>query len=87
MKRLDVMAAVLSAGLGITLAGGALAFGGSGAKQVTAPPPDYIGQWYISGGCAYSRAQAPGYRVHWVLILNPHHLGQGPAPKHCPYRL
>ena len=67
--------------------GKAQAFAGKAAKTVTAPPPGYTGQWYVSGGCSYSRAQAPGYPVHWVLILNPHHIGQGAAPSHCPYRL
>jgi len=34
------------------------------------------GQWLIlSNGCSYSRAQAPGYPMQWILILNPHHIG------------
>ena len=58
------------------------------ASQNPRPPESYEGQWYITpGGCSYSRAQAPGYPVHWVLILNPHHLGQPRAPDNCPYRL
>ncbi|WP_397542807.1 hypothetical protein [Roseovarius salis] len=49
------------------------------------PPEGYSGQWYTTpGGCSYSRARAPGYRVTWHLIINPHHIGQPPAKASCP---
>lgn len=52
------------------------------------PPAGYQGQWYTTPGkCSYSRAQAPGYAVQWVLILNPHHIGQPAATRKCPARL
>jgi len=52
------------------------------------PPASYTGQWYIApNGCSYSRAKAPGYDATWHLILNPHHLGQKPAPDGCPSML
>ena len=48
------------------------------------PPSSYQGQWYTTpDGCSYSRAQAPGYEVMWVLIINPHHIGQPTAGRHC----
>ena len=52
------------------------------------PPEAYQGQWYTTPDrCSYSRAQAPGYPVQWVLILNPFHIGQPNAHKGCPVRL
>lgn len=52
------------------------------------PPETYQGQWYTTPAkCSYSRAQAPGYPVHWVLIINPHHIGQPNAHRKCPPRL
>lgn len=59
-----------------------------GVAKKTAPtmgPPDsFQGQWYTTpDGCSYSRAQAPGYEVMWVLILNPHHIGKPAAGRHC----
>lgn len=48
------------------------------------PSESYQGQWYTTpDGCSYSRANAPGYATMWVLILNPHHIGQPPAGRHC----
>ena len=50
----------------------------------TPPPSTDQSQWFTTpDGCAYSRAKAPGYAAQWILILNPHHLGMGPAPRHC----
>lgn len=41
-------------------------------------------QWITTpDGCSYSRTQAPGYPVQWVLILNPHHIGQPNAHMKC----
>lgn len=52
------------------------------------PPASYAEQWYTtSGGCSYSRAQAPGYPVTWHLILNPHHIGQPNAHSGCPVQI
>lgn len=60
------------------------ALGLSKRKAPPAPPSSYLGQWYTTpDGCSYSRAQAPGYPPMWVLILNPHHIGQPPAGPHC----
>jgi hypothetical protein len=42
------------------------------------------GQWMTTpDGCSYSRTQAPGYPPMWVLILNPHHIGQPNAHARC----
>ena len=50
----------------------------------SAPPESYQGQWYTTpDGCSYSRAKAPGYATMWVLIINPHHIGQPPAKASC----
>lgn len=53
-------------------------------RSYAAPPDSYQGQWFTTpDGCSYSRAKAPGYATMWVLIMNPHHIGQ-PAPgRHC----
>lgn len=41
-------------------------------------------QWITtSDGCSYSRTQAPGYPVQWMLILNPHHIGKPDAHIDC----
>ena len=41
-------------------------------------------QWITTpNGCSYSRTQAPGYPVQWILILNPHHIGQPDAHMGC----
>ncbi|WP_407494455.1 hypothetical protein [Pseudooceanicola sp. MF1-13] len=41
-------------------------------------------QWITTqDGCSYSRTQAPGYPVQWVLILNPHHIGQPDSHDKC----
>jgi len=54
------------------------------SKAQVAPPASYQGQWYTTpDGCSYSRAQAPGYAVMWMLIQNPHHIGQPKAGRHC----
>ena len=54
-------------------------------KRAYSPPPEsYQGQWYTApNGCSYSRTKAPGYATTWVLILNPHHIGQPNAGPHC----
>jgi len=52
------------------------------------PPESYVGQWYTTaGGCSYSRAKAPGYTTMWVLIQNPHHIGQPNVKESCPNTL
>lgn len=44
----------------------------------------YGSQWMTTAnGCSYSRTQAPGYPPMWVLILNPHHIGQPNAHAGC----
>lgn len=46
------------------------------------------GQWYQApNGCSYSRTQAPGQPVVWMLILNPHHIGGRNATRACPSML
>ena len=58
------------------------------SKRAAAPSANHQGQWYTTlDGCSYSRAKAPGYAVQWVLILNPHHIGQPNAGRHCKARL
>lgn len=50
------------------------------------PNPTYAqaGQWYIApNGCSYSRTQAPGQPVMWMLIRNPHHIGGRNATSAC----
>lgn len=43
------------------------------------------GQWMTTAnGCSYSRTQAPGQRPVWMLIQNPHHIGQRNAHSGCP---
>ena len=70
----------------LTVAAPAEALFGVGKRKAAppAPPSSYQGQWYTTpDGCSYSRAKAPGYATMWVLILNPHHIGQPPAGPHC----
>lgn len=45
-----------------------------------------IGQQWMTtaSGCSYSRTQAPGQRPVWMLIQNPHHIGQRNASSRCP---
>lgn len=46
------------------------------------------GQWYNApNGCSYSRTQAPGQGVVWMLIANPHHIGGRNARASCPSML
>ena len=48
------------------------------------PPPGFRGQWFTtSDGCTYSRTQAPGYPVQWMIVLNPRHIGQPDAHSRC----
>ncbi|MCV2893740.1 hypothetical protein [Lentibacter sp. XHP0401] len=50
----------------------------------TRPSAGYQGQWFTSSdGCSYSRTQAPGYPVSWVLIQNPHHINKPEVKDHC----
>lgn len=60
------------------------------ANVVTSAPQPPAGtvqtgtQWITTpDGCSYSRTQAPGYPVQWVLILNPHHIGRPNAHLKC----
>lgn len=55
-------------------------------KDGYAPPPDtHDGAYFTThDGCTYRRAQAPGYRPTWHLVLNPHHLGRPKAHRRCP---
>lgn len=78
--------------LKIGLTATAIALGGTAAHAigtVKAPqlPAGTIhtgSQWITTpDGCSYSRAQAPGYPVQWILILNPHHIGQPNAHMKC----
>ena len=69
-----------------------VAIGGTEARAIGTvkapqPPAGTIAtgrQWITTpDGCSYSRTQAPGYPVQWVLILNPHHIGQPNAHIRC----
>lgn len=84
MKPLKALLCIPALAVALTAAAPADALG-IGKRKITTPPPDsYQGQWYTTpNGCSYSRAQAPGYAVMWVLILNPHHIGQPNAGPHC----
>ena len=60
------------------------------ARNVTQPQPipqhsTQMGtQWITTPqACSYCRTQAPGYPVQWVLIMNPHHIGQPNAHARC----
>ncbi|WP_438992383.1 hypothetical protein [Lentibacter sp.] len=62
----------------------AVATTASFAEAQTRPSTTYQGQWYTtSDGCSYSRTQAPGYAVSWVLIQNPHHINKPNVGAHC----
>lgn len=53
-------------------------------RNAPKPPTASNAQWYIApDGCSYSRTQAPGYPVVWMLIKNPHHIGGQNATKRC----
>lgn len=85
MTFMKSLLAVPALAMALTAATPADAFGVAkrSAPQV-GPPASYQGQWYTTpDGCSYSRAKAPGYEVMWVLILNPHHIGQPVAGRHC----
>lgn len=57
------------------------------------PNPTFAqsGQWYVApNGCSYTRTQAPGEGVVWMLIPNPHHMhdiGGKRASASCPRML
>ena len=62
----------------------ALATGTMRAPSVPAGTFQTGSQWITTpDGCSYSRTQAPGYPVQWILILNPHHIGQPNAHVRC----
>ena len=86
MKPIAVLTLALA--LGAAQTGPVAAFGGVTPKQPQRPSSSYAGQWYTTpDGCSYSRAQAPGYPVMWILIQNPHHIGQPDARPDCPRTL
>ncbi len=64
-----------------------LSFTAANAQQTLYNPnPQYAqaGQWYTApNGCSYSRTQAPGQPVMWMLIRNPHHIGGRNATSAC----
>ena len=50
----------------------------------TRPAATYQGQWFTTAdGCSYTRTQAPGYAVSWILIQNPHHINKPDVADHC----
>ncbi|APZ54415.1 hypothetical protein [Salipiger abyssi] len=52
------------------------------------PGAGYQGQTYVTpGGCSYSRAQVPGYKPTWHLILNGAEIGLTNAHRRCPTML
>ena len=52
------------------------------------PPETYKNQWYTTPDkCSYSRAQQKGHPANWILIQNPHHIGQPNAHRGCPIQL
>eukprot|EP00903_Cladosiphon_okamuranus_P018459 g16982.t1 len=76
--------ALIASALGLT-APEAQAAGTYKAPQVPASVQQHGSQWITTAdGCSYSRTQAPGYPVQWVLILNPHHIGKPNAHAKCP---
>ncbi|QFT46785.1 hypothetical protein FIU97_09390 [Roseivivax sp. THAF40] len=57
---------------------------GDAQGRAGSPPAGYSGQWFTTpDGCSYSRTQAPGYPVQWMLVLNPRHIGQANAHSRC----
>ncbi len=57
---------------------------GAGGTGGAMPPAGYTGQWFTTpDGCSYSRTQAPGYPVQWMLVVNPKHIGQPNAHSRC----
>lgn len=55
------------------------------AASRQAPPSGYGGQYFTTqDNCTYSRTQAPGYPVMWILVLNPYTLGKPQAHRGCP---
>ncbi|MGI3169400.1 hypothetical protein ACRARG_09630 [Pseudooceanicola sp. C21-150M6] len=79
--------AVLAAALG--LAGAASSQASGFRKPASAPAAPVVAskvgtQWItLTNGCSYSRTQAPGYAPMWILIQNPHHIGQPNVHKGC----
>lgn len=62
----------------------ASAAGPSPTPMVPATVQTHGSQWITTqDGCSYSRTQAPGYPVQWILILNPHHIGKPDAHLKC----
>ncbi len=45
-----------------------------------APSSNYM---TTADGCTYRRTQAPGYPPRWILVVNPHHIGQGVSARKC----
>ena len=85
MTLLKTLAAIPAFALALSVAAPADALGvAKRSAPAWGPPSSYQGQWFVTPDkCSYSRAQAPGYEVMWVLIINPHHINQ-PAPgRHC----
>ncbi|GGG61594.1 hypothetical protein GCM10011415_04640 [Salipiger pallidus] len=67
-------------------------FGTVGSLRSTAgnphPGDGYQGQIYVTpAGCSYSRAQVPGYKPTWHLILNGQDAGLTRAARSCPTML
>jgi len=63
----------------------AQAIGGFAPRAPQAAPQMIGSQWMIApNGCSYSRTQAPGQPVQWMLIHNPHHIGGSRSRPDCP---
>lgn len=56
----------------------------SAADAQSRPSDSGQSQWFTTAsGCSYSRTQAPGYGVTWILIQNPHHINKPDVADHC----
>ena len=79
------MKLILAATLATLTFGAITAEAQTAPRSYMSPSVAQTGQWYIApNGCSYSRTQAPGQPVVWMLIANPHHIGGRNATAACP---
>ncbi len=70
--------------MSLTFSTSALAVGTTTTAPIPAGAVQTGSQWITTpDGCSYSRTKAPGRPVQWILILNPHHIGQPNAHLRC----
>ena len=89
-----ITALVLAVSLGATPALAIPGFGSTKVKGVGAtaahphPGANFRGQTYVTpGGCSYTRAQVPGYKPTWHLIVNGASFGMTNSRRGCPAML